>query len=788
MFMLNPQHTGKSIYNAPERSPVQVNSIAFSPNTSNPNAGVINADGEIYVVGGNGALYAYTHSFTLKWTTPFSISNYPFFGTPALTKNGTLYVSSTTTLGQKYFYAIVDNGFYGGLKWSYALDVNDGNISTSPVLDLSNNIYFGTDKGILYGISDATVQGILGWQYPNSGGISVPNDNAITGTPSIDLSYNKLCYTTSNTITSESIISVLDVSRNSIFRNVAPTERWAITRNDGYYTTPSIGNGAVYAGSTNGNVYAYDISNSNVVLTVNLSDTNLSPIAINNDKRIYLTSQKALHSIDISNAFLEWSYPIDPTGASVSNNSIPIIDASNNIFFGTRSNYLYSINGAQRLFNWRYGVGGAIQGMPVIGDNNNIYVGANNGLFYDFSGNSNVLPTTTAIVPMYMLNVRHTNLSAYYGPTIATIPAIYWQKPFVSGNLFVSPSIAISSTGALYLGSNDGYVYSLNAVDGSLNWLTRVNNTDRVPFNSPNSMYTTPVIGPDSTIYIGSNEGYLYALNPNGTLKWSYQAGYPLQSSPIMDGSGSLYFGAGNLVYAIGDAGFAGYPKWLNPFATNANVNSSPAIGSNGYLYFGSDDGYVYAVDSFTGSFKWSYNASTTLPAGIHPIYTSPSVDGSCNVIIGNGSYMNGVLYYLDGTTGAMLWTKTDFITAKVGPFYNTVAIRGDTLYLSTIAYVYAINRLNGVTKWYFYKTNCYYTSVAIDASGTLYFGSVKAKDIDGFLKNDGVLHCVTDVGNDWQENWALQVCRPGRLAPPVIGLNQTIYISSTANSIYAIK
>jgi outer membrane protein assembly factor BamB len=389
---------------------------------------------------------------------------------------------------------------------------------------------------------------------------------------------------------------------------------------------------------------------------------------------------------------------------------------------------------------------------------------------------------------MYMLNVRHTGLSSYVAPI--TTPSINWSTDFVSGNLFVSPSISIGSDGTLYLGSNDGYVYAYKTPQTTPKWYNRVNNTDRVPYTSPNSMYTTPAIAPDGTIYIGSNEGYLFALDPSGgQLKWKYNAGYPLQSSPILDMSGSIYFGAGNKVYAIGDGEFEGYPKWLTPFATNANVNSSPALGTNGYLYFGSDDGYVYSVDSFTGSLIWSFDASGNT-GGVHPIYTSASIDSSDNVIIGTGSYMNGVLYYLDGLTGIPIWSNDYSVITNTltGPFYNTVAINGDTIYLSTIAYVYAIDRLTGTKKWYYYNTNCYYTSPVIDANGKLIFASIKAKTIGGFNKNGGILHSLTDNGSSFTENWAIQVCSPGRLAPPVLGDDGTIYISGTSNKIYAIK
>ena len=40
--------------------------------------------------------------------------------------------------------------------------------------------------------------------------------------------------------------------------------------------------------------------------------------------------------------------------------------------------------------------------------------------------------------------------------------------------------------------------------------------------------YNTPVIGTDGTIYIGSQDDYLYALTDNGTsatLKWRYKTG-----------------------------------------------------------------------------------------------------------------------------------------------------------------------------------------------------------------------------------------------------------------------
>jgi outer membrane protein assembly factor BamB len=36
---------------------------------------------------------------------------------------------------------------------------------------------------------------------------------------------------------------------------------------------------------------------------------------------------------------------------------------------------------------------------------------------------------------------------------------------------------------------------------------------------------SSPAIGQDGTVYLGSRDGYAYAVNQNGTLKWRYQTG-----------------------------------------------------------------------------------------------------------------------------------------------------------------------------------------------------------------------------------------------------------------------
>ena len=786
MYMLNSQHTCKSSYVAPNQAPVAANVITYkTPSLSFSNSGVIAITNNLYIISDDSILYAFNSDLSFRWSFP-SPSNTLFIGTPVIKGDGTMYIGAkaTTPTGNNYLYAIIDSGSAaaqnGGavFKWGnpYLLD---GAPSMSPVMDLSGIIYIGTDNGSIYAISDGYSQGALLWKYPVT-----PYGYPIVGTPAFDLSYNRLCYSTYNQTAQSSTIYAIDLSLNN---NALPTPYWsqtAPTPNE-IYGTPSIDNkGIVYVNTSLGNVYAYDTSNNGNPLwsPISVNDENLSSIAIGSDnKQIYFTSKNALNVIDSSNGILDWKYPIVPTATtSVVNNSIPVIDANNMVYFGGRDKILHSLNPLTRNYNWKYTTGGEVLSMPIISNTTSLYFGANDGKIYDISGNGPAIPTAAPIVPMYMLNQQHTGISAYGGPR--STPTIKWSTNFVAGNLFVLPSISIDSAGTLYIGSNTGFVYAFSSTTGAsiTGWPVKVtSNPNSALLNSQNSMYTTPAIAPDGTIYIGSNEGYLYALTPAGRVKWSYYAGYPLQSSPTLDAGGSIYFGAGCSVFALGDAGYRAYPKWLAPFATDSLVNSSPALGQNGYLYFGSCDGYLYAVDSFTGLYKWSFNMSLPDPV-THPIYTSPTVDSYNNVIIGNGSSMDGSLNYIDGATGTPIWQIS--YEPQNGPFYNTVAVNGDVIYLSTIAYVFAIDRPTGNVKWKFQKVNFYYTSPIVDASGTIYFASINART------SHGTVHSVIDNGMTYIENWRMDTGVAERLAPPVLGSDGTLYLSSTGNKIYALR
>ena len=143
--------------------------------------------------------------------------------------------------------------------------------------------------------------------------------------------------------------------------------------------------------------------------------------------------------------------------------------------------------------------------------------------------------------------------------------------------------------------------------DGEVKWISDVGTA--TPYWARGS--GQPVIGPDGVIYFGFGydgsglPGRLYALNPDGTIRWqSFDLeGYPTASAVGRDGT--IYLGTSNgLVYAL-DAG--GTEKWRFYCEGGAAVRgSSITLGPDGTLYFASST-YLYALRP-DGIEKWRFD------------------------------------------------------------------------------------------------------------------------------------------------------------------------------------
>ena len=307
----------------------------------------------------------------------------------------------------------------------------------------------------------------------------------------------------------------------------------------------------------------------------------------------------------------------------------------------------------------------------------------------------------------------------------------------------VRSSPAIGADGSIYIGSADFKLHGL-----------RPGSTQQWAFATGDEIFATPAIGADGTIYVGSLDAKFYAVTPGGAKLWDFAAGGPIYSSAAIGAGGRIYFGSDDgKLYALNPDGTK---QWA--FATGARIPSSPAIGADGTVYFGSYDGKLYAVLP-DGTKKWEF-------ATLGSIFSSPAIGPDEVVYVGS---LDNNLYALS-SQGSNLW-----VFATQAPVYGSPAIGADggIYFGSDDTKVYAI-KPDGTKKWEFSTGGWIYSTPALATDGSLLIGSL-----------DGKLYALNRANgsNLWQFATANQV-----FSSPVINLNGSVYFGSRDGYLYEMR
>lgn len=114
-----------------------------------------------------------------------------------------------------------------------------------------------------------------------------------------------------------------------------------------------------------------------------------------------------------------------------------------------------------------------------------------------------------------------------------------------------------------------------------------INNANGSPTSTPKwtaalegATFSTPVIGLDDSIYIGSSNGKLYKVSSNGAVNLFYNTGSSgTVLPPVIASDGTIYFSDSYKIYALTSDGKL---KWA--YGTH---ESMPTLGPNGTIYVG---------------------------------------------------------------------------------------------------------------------------------------------------------------------------------------------------------
>jgi outer membrane protein assembly factor BamB len=343
--------------------------------------------------------------------------------------------------------------------------------------------------------------------------------------------------------------------------------------------------------------------------------------------------------------------------------------------------------------------------------------------------------------PMFGRQRDHSGRSSLVGPGTNA------RRFTFSAGFDIKSSPAVATDGTVYFGSDDNKVYAVNP-DGSLKW-SRATGGD---------VQSSPAVGVGGVIWVGSDDDKLYALDPDdGSVMCSRSlGGLDVESSPAVAVDGTVYAGAeDNRLYAVNSNGCT--IKWS--VTTGGDVDSSPAIGPNGDVYFGSDDNKVYARRP-DGSAKWIHTTNDD-------VNSSPTLSGDGNVVF-IGSDDNRVRA-LRADTGALLWSRTLGGTVRTRPSIGPTG----TVYVSALdGRLYALNPADGGILWSRQLGTDVASSPAVGADGVVYVGSDDDR-VYAVNGTTGVIVWSFETGADVKSS-------------PAIGLDGVLFVGSEDDRLYA--
>ncbi|MFD0794027.1 PQQ-binding-like beta-propeller repeat protein [Mucilaginibacter litoreus] len=306
------------------------------------------------------------------------------------------------------------------------------------------------------------------------------------------------------------------------------------------YSGPAFSKGVLYAGNTDGYLYALDAETGALKWKYKTGGIITSSPTVA-DGIVYVGSyDRKLYAIDAETGVPKWTFT---TGYLI--DSDPVV-VNNMVYFASDDGYLYALTKKGQP-KWQYNTGSLIVSSSPLVVEDVIYIGSRTGYLYAIN---------TAD------GAEKWRIKSDNGTMEHAMPVIY------NGIIYFSSGYDLNYGPP---NNHPGSLYAINASDGSLVW----KKLDALGFTSGPSIS-------NGNLYINADDGKIYCVNTStGNIVWS-KAIYANGVVPtVVDevvypgGGGGRYFNAFNAL--------TGTLKWAFPIENSLTTSRPYVIGKNGY-------------------------------------------------------------------------------------------------------------------------------------------------------------------------------------------------------------
>jgi len=307
------------------------------------------------------------------------------------------------------------------------------------------------------------------------------------------------------------------------------------------------------------------------------------------------------------NGTLKWSYETDHVI-----HSSPAIGLDGTIYCGSHDCYIYALYPNNGTLKWKFKTDGWVHGSPSVADDGTVYIGSDDGFLYALNPNNGSQKWKCKVGSMRASPALDENGILYFGVWENKFYAVYpngtikW-KYFTDDKIWGS-SAAISADGTIYFGTCDFEssggrdIIALDS-DGLLKWQKSIG-----------TMFSSPAIGEDFTVYIGAStteDGYLYAFGRGELVSDADGPHYGLINEPLQF-SGSAWGGYSpyNWYWNFGDGNTSDEQNPTHIYITPNNYTVTLTVTDNSSNQ-SSDNTWAWIQESNDPPDKPSINGET---------------------------------------------------------------------------------------------------------------------------------------------------------------------------------
>jgi outer membrane protein assembly factor BamB len=289
----------------------------------------------------------------------------------------------------------------------------------------------------------------------------------------------------------------------------------------------------------------------------------------------------------------------------------------------------------------------------------------------------------------------------------------------------VEESAAIGWNGVVYAVAKAGSLVALNPKTGARVWT----------YAAPDELDTAPVIDGHGSIYVIDKAGTVHAVQPNGTARWTRSLGGANHSAITLSRNDlTLYIGSSEKTdddekpkkpkhgenYGLRAlSALDGSLQWVSP--VNEKL-TAPALGKDGTLYVGSDKGRLLALYPHDGSIRWSVDEKSC--AGgcgkWKKVTQTPAIGPNGLITFGT---QEGILLQVS-RAGEVQWALDLGDRLWGSPVLDEDGVAFVATHLGAL---YAIDP-NAEVLWSLDGGDHFHASAALGSQGTLYLGTKYGK------------------------------------------------------------